>query len=92
MSLMRSLTVLVVVAGFLLYSAGAAAEEMEKHDAHPTGAAHEADIVNHHENHAQLKETPPNVPVLLAFGAINASFLLYGVWNMRVRNREGNPA
>ncbi|RTR28142.1 hypothetical protein EKG37_17730 [Robertmurraya yapensis] len=34
-----------------------------------------------------IVETPPNYTVLSIFGAINLSFLAFGLWNKRIRKR-----
>lgn len=41
-----------------------------------------------HGAHKEVVETPPNTPVLATFGAINAAFLLIGVWNKWFRKKE----
>lgn len=42
-----------------------------------------------HGSHGNVVETPPNIPVLAAFGAVNGAFLLIGVWNKWFRKRKG---
>jgi hypothetical protein len=41
-----------------------------------------------HGGHENVVETPPNIPVLSTFGAINAAFILFGVWNKWFRKKE----
>lgn len=41
-----------------------------------------------HGGHENVVETPPNIPVLTTFGAINAAFILFGVWNKWFRKKE----
>jgi hypothetical protein len=36
-----------------------------------------------------LKETPPNVKVLGTYGAVNAAFIIIGVWNKWFRRKDG---
>lgn len=41
----------------------------------------------HGHGHGDVTETPPNLPVLGAFGAINAGFILLGVWKKWIGKR-----
>jgi hypothetical protein len=36
-----------------------------------------------------LKETPPNAKVLGTYGAVNAAFIMIGVWNKWFRRKDG---
>lgn len=64
---------------------------------HQIGDSHGQDSATHegeassagHGGHGEVQETPPNIPVLSTFGAINAAFLLYGVWNKWLRKKGG---
>ncbi|HJV16970.1 MAG TPA: hypothetical protein VJ546_06225 [Bacillales bacterium] len=38
-------------------------------------------------SHGPVVETPPNVKVLGAFGAVNLAFILVGIWNKWFRRR-----
>lgn len=42
-----------------------------------------------HGGHENVVETPPNIPVLSTFAAINAAFLLIGIWNKWFRKKGG---
>lgn len=41
-----------------------------------------------HGGHENVVETPPNIPVLATFGAINAAFILFGIWSKWFRKKE----
>ncbi|MNC31654.1 hypothetical protein D3C75_799820 [compost metagenome] len=60
-------------------------------------ASHEGTSGSHEEGeastsgghgHGNVVETPPNIPVLTTFGAINVAFILFGVWNKWFRKKE----
>ncbi|HLO12839.1 MAG TPA: hypothetical protein VK190_11575 [Pseudoneobacillus sp.] len=44
----------------------------------------------HSHGHGPVIETPPNAKVLGTFGAINASFLVIGLWNKFLRRKGGS--
>lgn len=71
----------------------------DEHSSHSSGTDTQADSAGTHEepasgghgshgSHENVVETPPNVPVLAAFGAINAAFILFGIWNKWFRKKE----
>jgi hypothetical protein len=37
-----------------------------------------------------IKETPPNAKVLGTYGAVNLSFIIFGVWNKWFRRKDGS--
>jgi hypothetical protein len=37
-----------------------------------------------------IKETPPNAKVLGTYGAVNAAFMMIGVWNKWFRRKDGS--
>lgn len=37
-----------------------------------------------------IKETPPNAKILGTYGAVNASFILIGIWNKWFRRKDGS--
>jgi hypothetical protein len=37
-----------------------------------------------------IKETPPNAKVLGTYGAVNAAFIIIGVWNKWFRRKDGS--
>lgn len=118
---MKKIALTAAIAGLLLFSGTAMADEQQKNDGHTDGhdttqvqpassaqtSADSSDALSHnmtveeHQNmntetgesgehgHGNVVETPPNVPVLSAFAAINAGFLLIGVWNKRFRKKGG---
>ncbi len=72
-----------------------ATSSTDAHASHgSTGSAtsngtHESSSTGGHGSHENVVETPPNLPVLYAFGAVNAAFILIGIWNKRFRKKEG---
>lgn len=40
-------------------------------------------------HHGEVVETPPNIPVLSSFAAVNAAFLLIGIWSKWFRKKGG---
>lgn len=52
------------------------------------GAHEESSSAGGHGGHENVVETPPNVPVLATFGAINAAFIMLGIWNKWFRKKE----
>ncbi|BCG60413.1 hypothetical protein [Paenibacillus sp. URB8-2] len=42
-----------------------------------------------HGGHENVVESPPNIPVLSTFLAINIAFLLIGIWNKWFRKKGG---
>lgn len=37
-----------------------------------------------------IKETPPNAKILGTYGAVNAAFIMIGVWNKWLRRKDGS--
>lgn len=37
-----------------------------------------------------MKETPPNMKILGIYGAVNAAFIIIGVWNKWYRRKDGS--
>jgi len=114
---MKRIALTAALAGLLLFSGTALADEQQKNDGHSDGhgttqvqpTANDQQNMNmtpeEHQNmnmgtegkgghgsHEDVVETPPNIPVLSTFAAINAAFLLVGIWNKWVRKKGGASA
>lgn len=131
---MKIIALTAALAGLLLFSGTAFADEQKKNDGHsdghgttqvqPTSEAgshnmtteeHQNVAPDDHQNmnmtpdehqnmnggaeqsgghggHEDVVETPPNLPVLGTFAAINGAFLLVGIWNKWIRKKGGAAA
>lgn len=63
-------------------------EEHTSHEGISGGYEEGEESTSGGHGHGNIVETPPNIPVLTTFGAINGAFLLFGVWNKWLRKKE----
>lgn len=67
-------------------------QEKSIHEEHGVNEKEAISEGGHGHSLANVVETPPNLPVLSVFGALNLSFLIVGLWNKRFRKRVNDNA
>jgi hypothetical protein len=91
---MRRASWMIVIASFLIVSGTAWADE-NKHGEHTTKATSSQSVpvkevgTGGHRHGGDVEESPVNTKVIGAFAAVNAAFLIYGVFRKYGAKREG---